>query len=127
MKNIIKRYEAACPDSLKDNANDLIPDWLAAMIPRDTSTVPAKEHIVYVRIFTPDSSWTWYVVEYNPESRIAFGFAINWSMPEFAEWGSFSIAELESVRGGLGLHPERDFWFTPSLFPEVVKQDNLPY
>ena len=29
-----------------------------------------------VKFFTPDSNWTWYATEYDPENRIFFGYVI---------------------------------------------------
>ena len=31
-----------------------------------------KDTLLWCKFFTPDSSWTWYVSEYNPETKIAF-------------------------------------------------------
>jgi hypothetical protein len=42
----------------------------------------------------------WFVTELPDESGIAFGYARLYSMPEFAEWGSFSWPEiLEATKG----------------------------
>ena len=34
---------------------------------------PAEEVPVAVKFFTPDSNWTWYATEYDPEDHIFFG------------------------------------------------------
>lgn len=65
--------------------------------------------IVIAKYFTPDAAATWYATEYLPEERLFFGWA-NLGDDECAEFGYFSLDELESVRGRLGLPVERDLW-----------------
>lgn len=67
----------------------------------------SSDPIVVAKFFTPDSSCTWYATEFEPESGIFFGWA-NLGDPTCAEFGSFALSELESVRGRLGLPVERD-------------------
>jgi hypothetical protein len=64
--------------------------------------------IVIAKFFTPDSSWTWFALEYEEETNVCFGFVIG----PFPELGYFSIEELEGVRGLLGLPVERDLYWT---------------
>lgn len=63
-----------------------------------------------VKFFTPDANWTWYGAEYDPASRIFFGYVIGL----FDEFGYFSLDELETARGPLGLPIERDQQFEPA-------------
>ena len=77
------------------------------------------EAIVHAKFFTPDASWTWYATEYDPVERTAFGWAINAAMPDCAELGYFSLGELESGRGPLGLPIERDKWFQPGPLSQI--------
>lgn len=65
-----------------------------------------------VKLFTPDAQCTWLLTELDPcDDDIAFGLCdLGMGTPEL---GSVSIAELESVRGPLGLAIERDIWFRP--------------
>lgn len=67
-----------------------------------------------VKFFTPDSNWTWYASEFNGED-IFFGLVIGF----VAEFGYFSLSELESVRGPLGLPIERDEHFEPKTLEEL--------
>ena len=71
-----------------------------------------------VKFFTPDASWTWYAIEYEPEEKMFFGLVDG----QCKELGYFSLAELESARGPLGLKIERDYYFNPTpiskLWPE---------
>lgn len=64
-----------------------------------------------VKLFTPDASCTWLLTELDPEAPdIAFGLCdLGMGTPEI---GRVSITELASVRGPLGLHVERDRYFT---------------
>lgn len=64
-----------------------------------------------VKLFTPDANAIWLLTELDPETEIAFGFCdLGIGCPEF---GSVSLAELESIRGPLGLRVERDRFFDP--------------
>lgn len=66
-----------------------------------------------VKLFTPDAACTWLLTELDPDDPdIAFGLCdLGMGFPEL---GSVSIAELESVRGKLGLPIERDLHFMPT-------------
>ena len=68
----------------------------------------------HLKLFTPDSSWTWYATEYDPEERLFFGLVIGLEQ----ELGDFSLTELEAVRGPLGLPIERDLHFEPKPLKE---------
>lgn len=70
--------------------------------------------VALVKFFTPDSDWTWYATEFDQED-ICFGLVIGF----VAEFGYFSISELESVRGPLGLPIERDLHFEPATLREL--------
>lgn len=75
-----------------------------------------KEAIAYAKFFTPDSNWTWYVTEYDPEERLCFGLVDGFEK----ELGYFSLNELEAVKGPLGLNIERDRSFTPTPLKELM-------
>ena len=67
-----------------------------------------------VKFFTPDAGWTWYASEFDGEDTF-FGFVIGFE----PELGYFSLSELESVRGPLGLPIERDLHFEPKTLKEL--------
>lgn len=71
------------------------------------------DFIPVVKLFTPDANCTWLLTELDPaDPDIAFGLCdLGMGFPEL---GSVSIAELESVRGKMGLPIERDLHFTPA-------------
>lgn len=99
-------------------AHNLISDELAGIIPPLYAQEQVKDPIVWAKFFTPDSSWTWYVTEYNPEDRLCFGLVDGWEQ----EMGYFSVAELESVRGPMGLKVERDLYFRPCPLSKVKEK-----
>ena len=67
-----------------------------------------------VKFFTPDSNWTWYASEFDGDD-IFFGLVIGF----VAEFGLFSLSELEEARGPLGLPIERDKHFEPKPLREL--------
>jgi len=68
-----------------------------------------------VKFFTPDSSWTWYASEFDGEDTF-FGLCDDGRGG--AELGYFSLRELQSVRGPMGLKVERDNYWTPKPLSE---------
>lgn len=90
-------------------AHDLMPAELAAAIPALYETEGQPDPIAHVKLFTPDSSWTWLVIEYDPNERLCFGLVIGLE----TEMGYFSLDELDDARGPLGLAIERDIFWTP--------------
>jgi len=77
-----------------------------------------NEAMVIVKFFTPDSNWTWYATEYDPIERVFFGLVDGLDM----ELGYFSLDELESLRGPLGLPIERDIYFTSVPLSSLMNQ-----
>ncbi len=63
-----------------------------------------------VKLFTPDAGATWLLTEIDPDDHDhAFGLCdLGLGFPEL---GYVSLAELQSVRGRLGLPIERDLHF----------------
>lgn len=84
-----------------------------------TDALPHDRLVAQAKFFTPDSSWTWYALEFDGEDTF-FGLVSGFEV----ELGYFSLSELESVRGPLGLPIERDRWFEPaplSRLPEYSR------
>lgn len=75
-----------------------------------TSERSMEEVKVPLKLFNPAGAGTWYITEYDPEEKLAFGFA-NRGDPEMAELGYVSILELESLKLPFGLGIERDMHF----------------
>lgn len=93
----------------------LLPDDVRAQLPQ----LYANEALgmaapAVVKFFTPDASWTWYASEFDGEDLL-FGLVIG----HVAEFGYFSLSELEGVRGPLGLPVERALNYTPASLGEL--------
>jgi PAS domain S-box-containing protein len=71
--------------------------------------------LAQVKFFTPDSNWTWYASEFDGED-IFFGLVIGFEI----ELGYFSLSELKSVKGPLGLLIERDLHFESKALKELM-------
>lgn len=97
-------------DNPMDDAHHLLPDELAATIPPLYATEQEADAKALVKFFTPDSSWSFFLVEYDPAERLCFGLVIGHER----ELGYFSLAELEEARGPMGLPIERDLHFSPT-------------
>jgi len=68
-----------------------------------------NDPVIIAKFFNPTGSGTWYATEYDPETRTFFGYVSifgDWN----DEWGTFSLDELESFRGKMGLGIERDLY-----------------
>jgi hypothetical protein len=77
--------------------------------------------IIIAKFFNPSGAGTWYATEYDPKTRLFFGYVSifgDWN----DEWGSFSLDELESYRSPFGLGIERDRYFPEQPFSKIVPQ-----
>jgi hypothetical protein len=76
--------------------------------------------IVYLKMFTPDSSFTFFASEGSQEGDdfIFFGL-VNGHEKEL---GYFSLKELQSVKGPLGLPIERDLYWQPKTLREIAPE-----
>jgi len=80
-----------------------------------------KDPLIIAKYFNPSGAGTWYATEYNPEERLFFGYvSIFGDLND--EWGYFSLEELESVRGLLGLGIERDLYFGEKRASEIISK-----
>lgn len=85
----------------------LMTSTLEARFKKIGSQEDVKDPIVVAKFFNPAGIGTWYATEYDPVERIFFGF-VSLFGDHNDEWGSFSLDELEAVKGPLGLGIERD-------------------
>ena len=91
----------------------LTPEILAKLPALYTNEEKAATEVkIPVKFFNPCGAGTWYATEYDPEQRLAFGFAV--IFPGEGELGYFSLNELESVRLPFGLKIERDLHWDPN-------------
>ncbi len=90
---------------------------LRKRIPKLYTQETEKDPLVYTKYFSPDSNWTWYALEFDGKDTF-FGYVDGFE----AEFGYFSLSELESVRDPLGLGIERDLHWEPKLLSEVESE-----
>ena len=91
---------------------------LPALYTQEAHENPEAEMVFYVKLFTPDSNWTWFIAEYDPEKEIAWGYV----MGHEKEFGTIDIKELKEVRGPFGLPIERDITFDPIKEKELMDE-----
>jgi hypothetical protein len=97
----------------------LLTEEIRAKLPALGSQENAEDPIAHVKFFTPDGGWTWYAPEGSPEGNdfVFFGYVQGIE----SEWGTFSLSELKSIRGALGLPVERDLHFRPCPVSQVTR------
>lgn len=79
----------------------------------------ARNPLIVAKFFDPVGSATWYATEYNPNTRICYGYVTGLA---YDEWGTFSIDELESIQRPFGLTIERDIHFDEKMFYQQFPQ-----
>jgi hypothetical protein len=77
-----------------------------------------EEAIVYVKLFDPTGSATWYLMEWDGQDE-AFGYVTGLAQDEF---GYVSLEELSQVSGGMGIGIEIDEWFIPTPIQTIQKK-----
>lgn len=95
----------------------LLTKALKEKLPPLYATEHEDDPMVICKFFFPDFHWTWYAIEFDGKDTF-FGFVDG----DFPELGYFSLSELMSIRGKLGLPIERDQWFQPCRLSELRKR-----
>ena len=95
---------------------ELIPKEIKEQIPSLYTTENQNNPTVFVKLFL--DSWTWYITELSIDGDIAFGYVIS---PFGAELGYFSLEEIKSIKGSLGIGVERDLEFKPTKLSSIKK------
>ena len=95
---------------------ELIPQEIKELIPKLYETEEQNDPIVYVKLFL--DGWTWYITELSIDNNICFGYVIS---PFESELGYFSLNEIKSIKGTLGLSVERDLSFKPTKLSIIKK------
>ena len=92
---------------------------LKKLKPFGTYSEASPENIpIAVKFFTPDSNWTWWIVEGEVQEDAdirMYGLVEGFER----EWGYVMLSELQSARGSLGLPVERDLWFDKKTIADV--------
>ena len=87
--------------------------------------------VAYLKFFTPDSGFTWWITEGSPirdenGKEVDFHF-FGLVEAQIRELGYVSLSELENVHGPMGLPIERDLYWKPKtleeIAPEMFKND----
>ena len=95
----------------------LTKELLKKLPPIGHSIKTKEEPQAIVKWFTPDSNWTWYVAEYNPEDGMCWGLVDGFEK----EFGFFTIDEIQKLKGPLKLPIERDMWFEKCNLNSLVR------
>ena len=80
----------------KDDPNNLMTDEMLERVPElyaqeDVALADKQVHAAYIIPFR--SNWTWYMTEYDRESKDAFGLVLGIE----PEWGYFNLGELKEL------------------------------
>ena len=96
---------------------------LEAKFPSLYSTENKKPEDIKViaKFFDPCGSWTWYATEYDKADGLFFGLVKGME----TELGYFSLQELESYEGPLGLGIERDLYFGDNITLDQVMKTRI--
>lgn len=97
----------------------LLSEEQISTIPNLYDTEDLKDPLCHVKLFTPDSNWTWFIIEISQEDKnLCYGYIKGLE----SELGYFTIQELESIAGPLGVKIEVDLSFIPKQLSEVKKK-----
>jgi hypothetical protein len=111
-------FWGCCPYDEDSKRMKLLTEALKKKIPALYSSQEQEEQRKFVcKFFDPCGSWTWYVLEGSDRGNgdwLFYGLVDGMEK----EWGYFTLSDLESVRGPLGIGIERDIYFEDE---EVVK------
>ena len=95
---------------------ELIPQEIKELIPKLYETEKQNDPVAYIKLFL--DGWTWYITELSIDNNICFGYVIS---PFESELGYFSLNEIKSIKGSLGLDVERDLSFKPTKLSTIKK------
>jgi len=85
------------------------------------SQAEEKDPLIVAKFFNPCGAGTWYATEYDPETRIFFGYVSIFGDYN-DEWGSFALDELQGYKGPFGIGIERDLHFGERRSSEVIDE-----
>ncbi len=80
--------------------------------------VPIEEKMILLHFFIGGCDW--YAAEYSPDEQCFFGFAILNDDLQNAEWGYFSLQELDGLKVR-SLEVDRDLHLQPCRAVEIEK------
>jgi DNA repair protein RadC len=112
---IVRSFETAFGSS--GDAHEYVPEVLRKIIPPLYANEEVEDPIVWIKFFTPDSSWTWYATEFGGDDTF-FGLVVGHE----TELGYFSLKEMREARGPMRLRIERDLYFQPKPLSAVMSR-----
>jgi len=86
-------------------------------LPKLYETEEIEDPIVHVKLFHPLGGSTWLLTEYEPETKLGFGYAFITD----GELGYIPLQELEQINIA-GLKVERDNYWTPKTLSKAKKE-----
>lgn len=116
----VGHYRSFPPLPQGEVCRELLPAELRERLPRLYSQESNADPTVHLKFFTPDSNWTWFATEGETRDDDFLFFDYVCGFEE--EWGYFVLSELSEARGPLGLPIERDLYFKPGPFSEVIQR-----
>jgi hypothetical protein len=100
--------------------NTIIPQEIRETLPDLYDSTYTTDPLCRVKLFTPDSNWTWFIIELSKEDNsTCYGYVQGLE----SELGYFSLEEIADVRGALNLPVERDINFEPTLLSTIQKEN----
>ena len=104
---------------------ELIPQKILDKLPRlyETEGESYENLMCMAKLFNPIGIGTWYVIEYDPEEELAFGY-VDLGYPEL---DYFSLKELRDINLPYGLKIERDKFWKPQPLLKVEKAHKAMY
>ena len=100
----------------------LITEEIKKQLPKLYSQDEVADPICQLKIFTPDSSFTWFIVEGSEQEDgnwLFFCKVVSSICPE-GELGYVLLSQLKEVRGSLNLPVERDLYWKAKPLSECM-------
>ena len=82
-----------------------------------TENMFPEERIIHMHFFLGGCDW--YAAEFDPLTRMFFGYIILYNDLQNAEWGHFSLEELVYTRDPMGIEVYRDSDWIPKKAFEI--------
>lgn len=99
----------------KEQTMKILTKEVLDQLPPLYSQEEVEDPMVIAKFFYPDFSWTWYAIEYDGKDTF-YGYVVG----DYPELGYFTLSELLTNRGKLGLPIERDLYFKPCRLSEIM-------
>lgn len=117
IQSTVNKAEEETGKEEQKQAYDLISKSIQKQVPKlyATENELLGDRTAYARYFHPMSSYTSYLLEYDPKEKLGFGLT---TMGHEWELGYMSLEEMQSVKV-MGLGIERDIHFHPKTLDQI--------